>query len=83
VVFSNTHRAKQLKDQISKNSAKQNGDNALEIQEWEDALKRLQKMAPVEATADRMRLEEIPSLQVLLSEKENNVPSLSTATEKV
>ena len=71
----------QVEAYIKSNVAERAADR--EVEEWKQAVKRLQELAVVEANRDKIRTVEVPNLESEISEKEAQLPEASKQLQEV
>jgi hypothetical protein len=58
-------------------------ENEEELKGWSDELKSLQALLPLEASIERLRKEEIPSIERNIEQSNEDLPDLTQAAEEV
>ncbi|KDQ62331.1 hypothetical protein JAAARDRAFT_66083 [Jaapia argillacea MUCL 33604] len=72
---------KYVKDQMKKTSPESIANNRDEMAEWDAEVKRLQALAPAEASRNRLKDVELPKLERQIKEQEAEVPPMSAKVE--
>jgi DNA repair protein RAD50 len=57
--------------------------NQEELLDWQKELARLQKLLPVQASRDQLKADELPALDMQISDLEARIPELSGDAEEV
>lgn len=73
----------QLSEQIRKSSPQAIAAEIADLKDWQDELERLQKLLPTQASRDRLKQTEIPTLEKQIKEQEDDIPSISEKAEQV
>lgn len=73
---------KYLQELMKKASPAAIADNKREMGQWEAELERLQKLMPVQASRDQIKLKELPALEKQLKEQEASYPDISHQAEE-
>ncbi|KAG9308463.1 P-loop containing nucleoside triphosphate hydrolase protein [Chiua virens] len=72
-----------LKEQINKSSSPEAAANDdKELKEWRKEMDRLEKMLPVQASRDRVKLNDIPALEKQIKTAESEIPPSSEQCEQ-
>ncbi|KAF8231720.1 hypothetical protein L208DRAFT_43628 [Tricholoma matsutake] len=74
---------KYLQELMKKASPAAIADNKREMGQWEAELERLQKLMPVQASRDQIKLKELPALEKQLKEQEASYPDISHQAEEL
>ncbi|TDL22235.1 hypothetical protein BD410DRAFT_272559 [Rickenella mellea] len=67
---------------INKNTPEKIAENLQEAVEWQEELKRLQTLLPIENTRDLLKSKEIPRIESLIKEQEEKLPNINATVEK-
>lgn len=71
-----------VKEQMKKTSAQAIAQNEDEMKEWEEELAKLQELAPVEASKNRLKNTEIPDIESQIKDLESKIPDLSEKVDR-
>ena len=58
-------------------------DNKREMLDWETELERVQKLMPIQASRDQIKLKELPALEEQVKKQEGSYPDISRQAEEV
>ncbi|KAF7987104.1 hypothetical protein HWV62_291 [Athelia sp. TMB] len=72
---------KYLKEQIQRNSPESIANEIADLNDWVEELAHFQKMLPVQATRDRLKLTDIPALEKEIQVQEAEIPAITTKAE--
>lgn len=73
----------QLETEMKKASPQAIAEDAQELEDWEKEHTRLQGLLPIQASRNRLKGTEIPSLQEDIQREEAAIPSISEKAEEV
>jgi DNA repair protein RAD50 len=68
---------------MKKASPAEIAENKREMGEWEEELERLQKLMPIQASRDQIKLKELPALEEQIKAQEESYPDISHRAEEV
>ncbi|KAF8836218.1 hypothetical protein BDN67DRAFT_974411 [Paxillus ammoniavirescens] len=71
-----------LKEQIKRNSHEAREDSSAQLKEWKEELDRLEAFLPFQASRDRIKGNEIPTLEHQIKSAETEIPSASEQSEQ-
>lgn len=66
----------QLKDRMKNASVEKQEELKEELEGWQSELARVQALQPVEASRDKLKLEEVPQLEANIKELQDSLPNL-------